>query len=77
MCSILEDGKELVKSGTVKGLDDEWSVVDKVPLYDFIWPLGGMFVWVHINFKTHPLWKKITPDKLAMALWEHLTTKNT
>lgn len=75
MCSILEDGKELVKSGTVKGLDDEWSVVDKVPLYDFIWPLGGMFVWVHINFKTHPLWKKITPDKLAMALWEHLTTK--
>ena len=74
MCSILEDGKELVKSGTVKSLDDEWSVVDKVPLYDFIWPLGGMFVWVHMNFETHPLWKKITPDKLAMALWKHLTT---
>ena len=75
MCSILEDGKELVKSGTVRSLDDEWSVVDKVPLYDFVWPLGGMFVWVHVNFETHPLWKKTTPDKLAMAMWEYLTTR--
>lgn len=74
MCSILEDGKELVKSGRRKSMDTEWSVVDKVPLYDFIWPLGGMFVWVHMNFETHPLWKKTTPEKLAHALWVHLTT---
>ncbi len=74
MCSILEKGKELVKSGTRKSMDDEWSVVEKVPLYDFIWPLGGMFVWIHMNFETHPLWKKTTHEKLAHALWVHLTT---
>ena len=48
MCSILEDGKEIVKAGRRKSMDDEWSVVKKVRLYDFIWPLGGMFVWVSL-----------------------------
>ena len=74
MCGILEKGKELVKSGRFESLHDEWSVVEKVSLYDFIWPLGGMFVWVHMNFESHPLWKKTTPEKLAKALWVHLTT---
>ena len=45
MCSILEGGKELVRSGRRKSIDNDWSVVDKVTLFDFIWPLGGMFVW--------------------------------
>lgn len=45
MCSIFEEGKELVRSGRRKSIDNEWSVVDKVPLFDFRWPLGGMFVW--------------------------------
>lgn len=45
MCSILEEGKDLVKSGRRKGIDNEWSVVEKVTLFDFTWPLGGMFVW--------------------------------
>lgn len=33
-----------------------------------------MFVWIHMNFELHPLWKKTTPQKLARALWIHLTT---
>ena len=45
MCSIFEEGKELVRSGRRKSIDSDWSVVDKVTLFDFIWPLGGMFVW--------------------------------
>lgn len=45
MCSILDGGKELVRSGRRKSIDNEWSVVDKVTLFDFTWPLGGMFVW--------------------------------
>ena len=45
MCSILDEGKELVKSGRRKSVENEWSVVDKIPLFDFTWPLGGMFVW--------------------------------
>lgn len=48
MCSILEEGKELVKSGRRKSIDGEWNVVDKIPLFDFIWPLGGMFVWLSL-----------------------------
>lgn len=27
-----------------------------------------------MNFETHPLWKKTTHEKLAHALWVHLTT---
>ena len=45
MCSVLEDGKELVKSGRRRSIDNEWSVIEKVTLFDFKWPLGGMFVW--------------------------------
>ncbi len=74
MCTILDEGKELVKAGRRKSISNEWSVVDKVPLYDFSWPLGGMFIWIHMNFESHPLWKKTTPQKLARALWIHLTT---
>lgn len=75
MCSILEEGKGLVKSGRRKSLDNEWSVIEKVTLFDFTWPLGGMFVWVHLNFPSHPLWNKTTPAKLAQGLWVHLTAK--
>ena len=53
MCSVFEEGKELVKSGRRKSIDHEWSVVDKVTLFDFVWPLGGMFVWsVPLVFNT-------------------------
>lgn len=73
MCSILEEGKYLVKSGRRHSLSGDWGVVDKVPMYDFVWPLGGMFVWVKVNLQTHPLYKKTAPAKLSHALWVHLT----
>ena len=74
MCSIFDEGKELVKSGRRRSISEEWSIVDKIPLYDFIWPMGGMFIWIHLNFQSHPVWGKVTPQKLAQALWVHLTT---
>ena len=74
MCSILEDGKHLVKSGRRPSIDSEWSVVEKALMYDFIWPLGGMFVWVKLNLTAHPLFKKTSHEKLARALWIFLTT---
>lgn len=77
MCGILEEGKEIVKSGRYsKGDMDGWSVVEKIQIYDFVWPRGGMFVWVRLHFETHPLWPKLQndPEKLAHALWVHLTT---
>ncbi len=74
MCGILESGKQLVKSGRRQSMSDEWSVVDKVLMYDFVWPLGGMFIWVKLNLESHPLWKKTSHGKLSHALWVYLTT---
>lgn len=74
MCSILEEGKAYVKSGRRQSISSEWGVVEKALMYDFVWPLGGMFVWVKLNLQTHPLYKKISHDKLSHALWIHLTT---
>ncbi|KAI4257751.1 MAG: hypothetical protein LQ352_001526 [Teloschistes flavicans] len=74
MCQILENGKQLVKTGRRRSMTDEWSVVDTVPMFDFVWPLGGMFMWIQMNYESHPLWKKTSPEKLARGLWIHLTT---
>ncbi|KAL8954301.1 MAG: hypothetical protein Q9183_007212, partial [Haloplaca sp. 2 TL-2023] len=74
MCTIFEEGKHLVKTGRRRSMTDEWSVVDTVPMFDFQWPLGGMFIWVQMNFETHPLWKKVSHEKLSRGLWIHLTT---
>ncbi|KAK5001701.1 hypothetical protein LTR39_006883, partial [Cryomyces antarcticus] len=64
MCQILEDGQFLVKAGRRNSLtshasssdddEDEWAVVEKTQMYAFDWPLGGMFIWLHINFPSHP-----------------------
>jgi DNA-binding transcriptional MocR family regulator len=76
MCSVLEKGKYYVKTGRRPSIDgDEWSVVEKTLMYDFIWPLGGMFIWVKLNLRTHPLWKKAMPRELSHALWVFLTAK--
>ncbi|KAL8842248.1 MAG: hypothetical protein Q9170_000574 [Blastenia crenularia] len=74
MCKIFDEGKQLVKTGRRQSISQEWSVVDTVPMFDFVWPLGGMFIWVKLNFETHPLWKKTGHDKLSRGLWIHLTT---
>lgn len=74
MCKIFEEGKQLVKTGRRYSISQEWSVVDTVAMFDFVWPLGGMFVWVKLNLETHPLWKKTSHEKLSRGLWIHLTT---
>ncbi|KAL8701138.1 MAG: hypothetical protein Q9201_005079 [Fulgogasparrea decipioides] len=74
MCNILDAGKQLFKTGRRRSMSEEWSVVDTVPIFDFIWPAGGMFVWIRLNLQTHPLWKQASHEKLARGLWIHLTT---
>ncbi|KAK3062203.1 hypothetical protein LTS18_004611 [Coniosporium uncinatum] len=49
-------------------------MVSKVRAYDFVRPMGGMFVWVRFDFKTHPLSDKIAGPRLARALWILWTT---
>lgn len=76
MCDALEEGKYSLKQGTpVKADESEWAVVSKTQLYDFDWPRAGMFVWVKMNYESHPLFGKVENAKLATALWIFLTTK--
>lgn len=89
MSTILNSGKELVKSGRRSSLtsalagttlsaddsDDDWAVVEKNPIYTFDWPVGGMFLWLKFDFTTHPLSSLISGEKLSRALWIFWTTK--
>ncbi|OJD33470.1 aromatic amino acid aminotransferase [Diplodia corticola] len=43
-------------NGTAEDLDeDEWAVVESTQIYSFVRPLGGMFVWLRFDFRSHPL----------------------
>lgn len=85
MSQLLDEGKYAVKSGRrssfadVVDEDDDWSVVEKQQLYSFDWPVGGMFIWLRINFESHPLYKTYASAKqlprLSRALWIYWTTK--
>jgi DNA-binding transcriptional MocR family regulator len=81
MCTVLADGKELVKAGRRHSLDriadgdDEWAVVETTKIFDFVRPLGGMFVWVRFDFTSHPLRKEVSAERLSKALWVLWTKK--
>jgi DNA-binding transcriptional MocR family regulator len=79
MCTILEENKFLFSeksevSSTANHVND-WEVVDRVQMYDFVWPKGGMFAWVEIRLDNHPLRTKYSERKLSKAFWIHLTKK--
>ena len=78
MCRILDEGKyTILDSDSHSPLDDldTWEVITKTPMYSFVWPAGGMFVWIKVCFETHPLRSKYQIEKLSKALWVHLTKK--
>lgn len=76
MCSILEEGKYCVTADTdPDGMMVDWEVVDRVQMFNFHFPRGGMFVWVRLCLETHPLWSKASPADLGTALWKHLMKK--
>lgn len=75
MCSALEDGRFLVKQvKPINRMESDWAVVTKTEMYSFDWPRGGMFVWVHMHYNTHPLASKFSGPRLATLLWIFLTT---
>lgn len=95
MCSTLDEGRHLIKSGRRNSLstatnpssssaadedeEDEWAVIETTPLYSFDWPVGGMFIWLRINFESHPLYslykKSAQLPLLSRALWIFWTRK--
>ncbi|RAL01888.1 PLP-dependent transferase [Aspergillus ibericus CBS 121593] len=78
MCTILEEGKYSIDAGSVSDdTHDEgaWEVLDKVQMYEFSWPTGGMFVWIKVCIETHPLLHQFGQERLSKALWVHLMQK--
>jgi DNA-binding transcriptional MocR family regulator len=56
-----------------KSKEDDWSVIETAKMYDFVRPLGGMFIWVRFDFTNHPLASKVDHARLSRALWVHWT----
>lgn len=80
MCNILEENKYLFSHtpeglNMTEGLVEDWEVVDKVQMLDFVWPKAGMFTWVEVLFENHPLQSHYSHQKLSKAFWIHLTRK--
>ncbi|KAL2862562.1 putative aromatic amino acid aminotransferase [Aspergillus lucknowensis] len=83
MCIQLEEGKYTTtdakgntnESSLSSDEESSWEIVDKVQMYDFLWPTGGMFVWIKVNYESHPLRREYEPERLAKALWVHMTHK--
>jgi DNA-binding transcriptional MocR family regulator len=76
MCHILEDGRFYLKQGTpLKPSESDWAVISKTEMYSFHWPHGGMFVWVHMHFNTHPLAAQVAGPELSRLFWIFLTQK--
>ncbi|KAL4790292.1 aromatic amino acid aminotransferase [Aspergillus venezuelensis] len=75
MCSGLEEGNSIALDNVGDSEEDTWEIVDKVQMYDFSWPTGGMFVWVKVDYESHPLRRQYPPERLAKALWMHFIKK--
>ena len=54
---------------------DDWAVVETTKIYDFVRPLGSMFVWVRFDFASHPLRRHFAAAQLSRALWVFWTRK--
>ena len=83
MTSILEEGKYALCSSNQQPVDvassfssdddEEYQVVSKTQMYDFVYPLAGMFLWMRAHYETHPLYTKVEYERLARALWIYMT----
>jgi DNA-binding transcriptional MocR family regulator len=83
MTSVLEEGKYALRSSNRQPVDvassfssdddDEYQVVSKTQMYDFVYPLAGMFLWMRAHYETHPLYTKVEHERLARALWVYMT----
>jgi aspartate/methionine/tyrosine aminotransferase len=80
MCDTLEENKYILSQQTEDSEStsnhvDHWEVVDRVQMFDFVWPKAGMFVWVEVLFENHRLRSQYSAQRLSKAFWVHLTKK--
>jgi aspartate/methionine/tyrosine aminotransferase len=83
MTAILEEGKYALLSSTPQPVDmassfssdedEEYQIVSKTQMYEFNYPLAGMYLWMRAHYETHPLFTKVEHERLARALWIYMT----
>jgi aspartate/methionine/tyrosine aminotransferase len=83
MTAILEEGKYVLLSSAPQPVDmassfssdedEEYQIISKTQMYDFNYPLAGMYLWMRAHYETHPLFAKVEHERLARALWIHMT----
>ena len=77
MASILDEGQYFVEEHSTPSYPREeagFEVVNKTQLYDFAYPMAGMFLWLHMHYDSHPLFNNCGGPKLSQALWIFMTT---
>lgn len=80
MAKILDEGQFLIQESlrrsSISPSDaDEYQVLHKTQLYDFAYPMAGMFLWLRAHFETHPLIDRVPGQRLSQALWIFMTKK--
>ncbi|KAL5866314.1 hypothetical protein ACKVWC_011506 [Pyricularia oryzae] len=65
MATVLERGKHVATASTTNGGGEE----NKVGMFDFRWPMGGMFLWVEVKIENHPLAVSVDLRRLMRDLW--------
>jgi len=77
MSQILDDGKYIINDSRRRSTssDDDYEIVSKTKMYDFDYPMAGMFLWLRANFESHPLFDHYDHEKLGHAFWVFLTTE--
>ena len=82
MASLLEENKFYVSASSQRASvndsdslseGENYEVVSKTQMYDFAWPMAGMFLWLEIKLESHPLFSRVDTTRLSRALWVHLT----
>jgi hypothetical protein len=85
MSSILEEEKHALRSSNRRPTDlassfssdkdEEYPVVSETQMYDFVYPLTGMFLRMRVRYEMHPLYAKVEHERLARVLWIYMTQK--
>ncbi|KAI6593517.1 hypothetical protein MCOR12_007261 [Pyricularia oryzae] len=65
MATVLEKGKYVITTSTTNGGGED----NKMAMFDFRWPIGGMFLWVEIKIKNHPFAVSVDLRRLMRDLW--------
>lgn len=53
--------------------NDDFELLSRTQIYDFNPPMAGMFLWVRVDYTTHPVYSALPSPQLAHGHWIHQT----